>query len=268
LHSGPLAATIALTLNTRVAPFDKLAARQAVNDAIDRSLVTRLNGGPLAVQATCQILPPTMPGYQPYCPYTIQPGAGSAWTAPDLVGAKQLVKASGTLGDKVTVLYSADLGPPSPSLPTARYIVSLLNQLGYRASLRQAGSDTYFGLLGDSRNRVQAGFFQWYSDYPAPSDFIDPLLSCGSFLSGNPGNVNTAEFCDPRIDAAAAAIAGEPAAPVLAASRWAAVDHALTDQAPWVSLYYPRNLTVLSARTGNYQFHPYWNLLIDQLWVH
>jgi len=39
------------------------------------------------------------------------------------------------------------------------------------------------------------------------------------------------------------------------------------DQAPWVSLYNPRDLTVLSARTGNYQFHPYWNLLIDQLWV-
>jgi peptide/nickel transport system substrate-binding protein len=231
--------------------------------------VTRLNGGPLAVQATCQILPPTMPGYQPYCPYTIQPGAGSAWTAPDLVRAKQLVRASGTLGDKVTVLYSADMGPPFPSLPTARYIVSLLNQLGYRASLRQAGGDTYFGLLGDSRDRVEAGFFQWYQDYPAPSDFIDPLLSCGSFLPGNPGNVNTAEFCDPRIDAAATeAIADEPAAPVLAASRWAAVDHALTDQAPWVSLYYPRDLTVLSARTGNYQFHPYWNLLIDQLWVH
>jgi hypothetical protein len=29
----------------------------------------------------------------------------------------------------------------------------------------------------------------------------------------------------------------------------------------------PRPSTVLSARTGNYQFHPYWNLLIDQLWV-
>jgi hypothetical protein len=28
-----------------------------------------------------------------------------------------------------------------------------------------------------------------------------------------------------------------------------------------------RDLTILSARVGNYQFHPYWNLLIDQLWV-
>jgi YVTN family beta-propeller protein len=77
LHSGPLAATIALTLNTRMAPFDKLGARQAVNYAIDRNLVVALNGGPLAAQATCQILPPTMPGYQPYCPYTIQPDTPS-----------------------------------------------------------------------------------------------------------------------------------------------------------------------------------------------
>jgi YVTN family beta-propeller protein len=268
LHSGPLAATIALTLNTRVAPFDKLAARQAVDYAVDRSLVTALNGGPLAVQATCQVLPPTMPGYQPYCPYTIQPSAGGGWTAPDLVLAKQLVRASGTLGDKVTLLYSPAWGPPFPSPATAHYVVSLLDQIGYRASLREASLDAYYNLLGDSRAQVQAGFFVWYADYPAPSDFVDPLLSCQSFLRGTPTNVNTAEFCDPGIDAsAAAAIATEPTSPVLAASRWAAVDHRLTDEAPWVSLYYPRDLTVLAARVGNYEYHPYWNLLIDQLWV-
>jgi len=47
---------------------------------------------------------------------------------------------------------------------------------------------------------------------------------------------------------------------------WAA-DHELTSQAPWVPLYNPRSLTVLSTRVGNYQYHPYWYLLIDQLWV-
>jgi len=34
-----------------------------------------------------------------------------------------------------------------------------------------------------------------------------------------------------------------------------------------VPLYNPLDLTVLSARVGNYRFHPYWNVLIDQLWV-
>jgi DNA-binding SARP family transcriptional activator/ABC-type transport system substrate-binding protein len=267
LHSGPLAATIALTLNTRTAPFDKLAARMAVNDAIDRNTVIALNGGPLAVQATCQILPPAMPGYRPYCPYTIMPDQGGAWTAPNLALAERLVRASGTRGDRVTVLYGSE-GTPFPSLATGHYIVSVLEQIGYRAALRTVGPETYFGVLGNSRNGVQAGFFSWYQDYPAPSDFIDPLFTCGSFVPGNPNNLNDAEFCDPLIDAQAQqALALEPANPSAAAGRWAALDRELVDQAPWVPLYNPRDLNVLSARVGNYQFNPYFDLLIDQLWV-
>ena len=265
VHSGPLTATIALTLNTRVAPFDKLAARQAVNDAIDRNRVIALNGGSLTAQATCQVLPPTMSGYHPYCPYTIQPGPGGAWTAPDFARAEQLVRASGTLGDRVTVLYGHQDGFPTPA--TARYVVSVLNQLGYRASLRVVGS-AYYSVLGDSRDRVQAGFFSWSQDYPAPSDFIEQLLSCGSFFPGNPVNINTAEFCDPRIDAQAGqALTLEPGDPAAAARGWAVIDRELADEAPWVSLYNPLDLTVLSTHVGNYQFHPYWDLLIDQLWV-
>jgi len=49
---------------------------------------------------------------------------------------------------------------------------------------------------------------------------------------------------------------------------WANIDREITAQAPWVPLYNPRALVVLSARVGNYQFHPLFGLLIDQLWVH
>ena len=51
------------------------------------------------------------------------------------------------------------------------------------------------------------------------------------------------------------------------AVRWAAIDRDIVDQAPWVPLYNPRVLTVLATSVGNYQFHPYWDLLLDQLWV-
>jgi len=266
LHSGPLAATMALTLNTRIAPFNKIAARRALNYAINRTTVIALNGGPLTAQPTCQILPPTMPGYQPYCPYTLQPGPGGAWTAPDLARAEQLVRASGTRGDKVTVL-AGNIGALAPGAATGRYVVSVLDELGYRASLRNVGANRYFGMLGDSRDRVQAGFFPWFQDYPVPSDFVD-LLSCGSFVPASPVNINTAEFCDPRIDTQArTAYTLQSSAPAAAVGRWTAIDRELVDQAPWVPLYNPRDLTVLSARVGNYQFHPYWSLLIDQLWV-
>jgi peptide/nickel transport system substrate-binding protein len=137
--------------------LQELAARQAVNDAINRNTVLALNGGPLAVHATCQILPPTMPGYRPYCPYTILPGPGGDWTAPDLATARRLVQDSGTGGDRVTVLYSNE-GTDFASPATARYLVSVLDELGYRASLRMTRPIPYWSVLADSRDQVQAGF--------------------------------------------------------------------------------------------------------------
>jgi YVTN family beta-propeller protein len=271
LHSGPLGATVGLVLNTRVWPFNVLAARQALNYAIDRAALIRLIGGPLMAQPTCQILPPALPGYRPYCPYTISPSPTGGWTAPDLARAEQLVRASGTRGAKVTVV-SGKFGTPIPVRATGRYLVSVLNRLGYRASLQVVpgrNGIAYNRRLFDSRQHTQIGWFSWYQDYPAPSDFIRTLLTCQSFLPGNPGNINAAEFCNHRIDAQVTqALALQPHNPSAAWALWARIDHEIVGQAPWVPVYNPRSLAVLSARVGNYQFDPYLPVLIDQLWVH
>ena len=269
LHSGPLGATIGLVLNTRVRPFNVLAARQALNAAIDRNKLIQLIGGSLTAQPTCQVLPPALPGYRPYCPYTLNPGPGGVWTAPDLARAERLVRASGTRGARVTVVTGA-FGTKIPDRTTGHYLVSVLDQLGYRASLRVVTNpDAYARRLYDSRQRTQAGWFSWYQDYPAPSDFISPLLTCQSFIPGNPLNLNAAEFCNRRIDAQVnQALTLQPRNPNAAAARWARIDRQIADQAPWVPIYNPRSLVMLSARVGNYQFDPYWSLLIDQLWVH
>jgi peptide/nickel transport system substrate-binding protein len=269
LHSGPLGATIGLVLNTRVWPFDVLAARQALNYAIDRARLIQMIGGPLMAQPTCQILPPATPGYQPYCPYTINPSPGGGWTAPDLAKAEQLAQGSGTLGAKVTVVAGA-FGTQIPAQATGRYLVSVLDQLGYRASLQLiTDPNAYVQRLYDSRQRTQIGWFSWYQDYPAPSDFIRPLLTCRSFLPGSPGgNLNAAEFCDQRIDAQVTqALALQHRAPNTARGLWANIDQEIVDQAPWVPIYNPRSLVMLSERVGNYQFDPYFSVLIDQLWV-
>jgi peptide/nickel transport system substrate-binding protein len=267
LHTGPLGATFALFLNSRVWPFNVLAARRAVNYAVDRSRIVQLAGGTLAAQSTCQILPPAMSGYQPYCPYTIDASPAGAWTAPDLARAQQLVRASGTQGAKVTLLAGGfNAGPPDPA--TGRYLVSVLRELGYRASLRVLSPNAYYQRAGDSGDRTQIGEFSWYQDYPAPADFIDPLFACRSFLPDDPANINDSEFCDPRIDAQVSyAHAVEARDGYSAGLPWARIDRELVGQAPWVPLCNPRALVVLSARVGNFQFHPFWTLLVDQLWV-
>jgi YVTN family beta-propeller protein len=269
LHSGPQGATIGLVLNTRVWPFNVLAARQALNYAIDRNRLIQLIGGPLTAQPTCQILPPGLPGYQPYCPYTLNPGLGGVWTAPNLAQAEHLVSASGTRGAQVTVITGA-FGTNIPDQATGQYLVSVLDQLGYRASL-QVITDwrAYDQRLYDSRQRTQVGWFSWYQDYPAPSDFISPLLTCHSFIPDNPGNLNAAEFCNRRIDAQVTqALAFQAHNPSTADALWAHIDHQIVNQTPWLPIYNPRSLVVLSTRVGNYQFDPYWSVLIDQLWVY
>jgi peptide/nickel transport system substrate-binding protein len=268
-HSEPLGATFAMAMNTRVPPFNNVLVRRALNYAVDRGRIVNLAGGALAGQPACQILPPNIPGYQPYCPYTLNPSPSGSWTAPNLAEAEQLVRASRTRGMKVTVAVP----PADATNPTTRigpYLVALLDRLGYRASLRIAASQAaFFQTLGDSRSHVQIGWFPWEQDYPAPSDFIARLLTCRAFLPQSKSNFNDAEFCNPAIDhAVRRAQALEPAAPGAATEAWAAIDRRITDQAPWLPLYNPRLDVATSSRVGNYQYHPFFGLLLDQLWVH
>jgi peptide/nickel transport system substrate-binding protein len=269
VHIDPAGATFALVVNTRVAPFDRLAVRKALNYAIDRNRIARLSGSSLTAQPTCQVLAPTLPGYRPYCPYTLDPSRSGSWTAPDFAKAERLVAGSGTRGNKVTLLLT---GPPpgAPTLQVGRYVVSVLDRLGYQASLKVITNAPAVGLgdLSDSSKRPQIGWFTWFQDRPTPSNFIEPLLTCRSFVPRSKDNLNLAEFCNRRLDVqiahASALQARDPAA---AGELWSRIDHELVDRAPWVPLYNPRTVTVLGRRVGNYKYHPFWNVLLDQLWV-
>ena len=63
------------------------------------------------------------------------------------------------------------------------------------------------------------------------------------------------------------ALALQTRAPNTAGALWTRIDQVIVDQAPWVPLYHPHSLLMLSARVGNYQFDPHLAVVIDQLWV-
>ena len=263
VHSNPQPLTAGLFLNTRLAPFDELSVRRAVNIAADRRIAPAIIGGPSEAQATCQILPPNFPGYKAYCPYTTHPFTTKKWPAPNLDEARALVAASGTKGMKITVWSRAahpGFGP---------YAVRLLHSLGYRASLKTSGDD-YFSLVGDSRNHAQIGFAAVQPDYTAPSGFFEPVFTCSSFLPANLLNQNLAEFCEPRIDREIRQAQREQSTnPAAARLLWQRIDRDIVDQAPWVPLLTPTSFDFVSKRVGNYQYSPSpFGTLIDQLWVH
>jgi YVTN family beta-propeller protein len=265
VHTDPTPLNFWMVLNNRVAPFNDPRVRRALNFAVDRGRVIELGGGPPFVAPSCQILPSGFPGYQPYCPYTLAPNPGGTWTGPDLPTANALIGESGTRGMRVEVVIYA--GPVPVKI--ARYFVHLLERLGYRSSLRLIPDYVdYLTYMSDSRHRAQIGLSGWQADFLAPSDFFRPLFSCASFLPASPENGNWTEFCDRGIDAEMSrAAAAQTTDAARANELWADVDRALVDQAVVVPFANPRNRAFVSDRVGNFQSHPLWDTLLDQLWV-
>jgi len=263
LHSTPTAGMNYAFLNTRTPPFDNVDVRRALNYAVDRSTFVALYGGGRYAQAMCQFLPANFPGHRPYCPYTAGAGGGRPWSAPDLVRARRLIARSHTRGMRITVLT----GPLSPFKPWAREIKTLLDKLGYRATLRVFPTpDAYFLYIADSRHRAQIGPSGWFPDYPAASSTLQ-LLRCDAFAAANPTQQNYSEFCDRRADQLANHASQLPAGDVRADTLWAAVDKRVTDQAATLPLIAPNSITFVSKRVGNYQYSQQSGVLYDQLWV-
>src|SRR5204863_6875167 len=102
----------------------------------------------------CQLLPPFITGYRRYCPYTLDPNVGRAWSAPDLATARRLIAASRTRGTRITIWSQP--GYLTDFTTAGRYLVSLLDRLGYRAHAKAfAANNPSFGRCGDSRTSCQ-----------------------------------------------------------------------------------------------------------------
>jgi len=262
VHVNTLTAFWYAPMNTRLAPFNNVKARQAVSYAIDRNALVKIFGGPKLAAPSCQVLPPGFPGHVDYCPYTKNPGA--TWSAPDVAKAKQLVQQSGTKGAKVTVLSSDD----EVNKAVAVYIQSVLNQIGYKASVKPISNNIFFTYVQNTKNKVQINIQQWYQDYPAASDFLYILFGCESFHPGSDSSINIAGFCDKKINAQMhAALTLEQTNETAANAAWAKVDKQVTDAAPMATLFTPKHVDFTSTRVGNFTFSKQFYWLVDQSWV-
>ena len=169
-------------MNQRTPPFDKLQARQAVNFAIDRQALVNLRGG-LGVP-TYNFLPPSYPQYKkitpdPY-PY-------------NLSKAKQLVKASGTQGMKVTVYTISDVAVDKA---TGEYLQGQLKKIGWNAQIRELAGANYFTIIGNQSTKAQIGFADWFEDYPYPTDWFNTLENGNNITQVHNNNYSNVNFND------------------------------------------------------------------------
>jgi peptide/nickel transport system substrate-binding protein len=201
-------------MNTRVAPFNNLKVRQAVNYAIDRQALVRIYGG--LATPTENVLPPTYPQYKKHTLYPYS-----------LAKAKALVTASGDKGMSVTVWnHQRGLDPKAGD-----YLTSVLNSIGFKAKEKIINAAVYWTTVGNQATKAQIGFADWFQDYPHPLDWFDVLLN-GERITATHNN-NYADFDDKAINAKIDALKKQPTLTESVNAQWATVDKAVMEQAPW-----------------------------------
>ena len=234
-------------MNTREKPFDDERVRQAVNFAIDKRAMQRIFGGLLA--PSCNFLPPGMKGYQKIepCPY------GDPTQEPDLEKARQLIQEAGAEGAEVTVWGNDE----DPSKPVTEYVADVMNQIGLNAKPRIVEASVYFQTIGNQKTKAQAGFANWFQDFPHPANFMF-LINGASIQETN--NQNFGNVDDPEInkliDESDANADLDAVAPDYAKADRLAVEHG------YIAPYGNRQLTKLVSDKvdfASYVAHPVYN---------
>jgi YVTN family beta-propeller protein len=257
LHVNPTFAVEFVTLNTHRPPFDDVRVRQALNYAVDRARIARMYGGRPLATPLCQPLTPGFPAFRRYCPYTLSPRPNGAWSAPDLAKARQLVAASGTRGEHVTVWGSPDEGFIPRGVPA--YIASVLRSLGYRTTLHLV---PIASMTPEIWRRIQISTDgDWLPDYPTPSSYLPGFFSCQ-------GALGNGVVCDPRLDRQMQQASDmQTRDPRRATALWTRIDNELTDRAYWVPTVNLGAAELVSKRLRNFQFNPFGDFIADQAWL-
>ena len=203
-------------MNNRVAPFNNVKVRQAVNYAINREALVRIYGG--LATPTENVLPPTYPQYKKLNLYPY-----------NVAKAKQLIKAAGATGAKVTVWTSDNESRRAPE--AGQYLQGVLKAIGLNATLKEIHAAVYWTTVGNQATKSQIGFADWFQDYPHPLDWFDVLLN-GDRITQTHNN-NYSNFDDPAVNSKIAELKKQPTLTASVNSQWASVDKMAMQQAAW-----------------------------------
>ena len=149
------------------------------------------------------------------------------------------------------------------------YLQSVLNQIGYKASVKPISGNIFFTYVQNTKNKVQISTQQWYQDYPAAVGLpLHPVrlrvLPSRKRLEHQHRRLLQQE--DQRADAqgarSSASRTRRPRTPL-----WAKIDRMVTDQAPMATLFNPKHIDFVSKRVGNFTFSKQFYWLVGQSWV-
>jgi peptide/nickel transport system substrate-binding protein len=184
-------------INTKVAPLNNVACREAVEYAVNKTEVQTAWGGPIAGGSIAStLMPPTIAGYKSFDLY-------KALSEPngDTTDAKAQLKACGQPnGFSTSLAYRSDR-PKEAAAATA--IQASLGQVGIKVTLKGFPSGTYYTDFAGSPAYVHShdigiAMGGWSADWPNGNGFLDELVNGNTIVAT--GNTNISEINDPVIN--------------------------------------------------------------------
>ncbi len=217
-------------------PLSDVKVRQAMNHAVDRANLVKVQngrGGP----ANC-ILPPAMPGYDASCdPYPY-----------DVAKATALMAEAGQSAGFSTKLYT---DPSELSKTMAEAVQADLAKIGITVEIVLQEFDVLIGTI-TVPHQAPLVLIGWFQDFPDPSDFFDPILSCATAVEGG---FNTAWYCNEAVDALSAAALAEQD-DVTRIGLYQDIQDRIMADAPWIPTVLSETVEVVSDRVSGTYLHP------------
>jgi peptide/nickel transport system substrate-binding protein len=237
------------TLNLRKPPLNNVLVRQAINYGTDRSALVKIFGG----QGTPSenIVPPGL-GAE-YVKHNFYPY--------DLAKAKALVAQSHTAGMAVQVWASATVPQPE----AAQYMASVLDSLGYKATVKTLSESIYYETVAAQATDPQISYNDWNQDFPEAQDFID--LQFNGEKIAKVGNNNEANLNVPALNRQMDAARALPIGAQRAAA-WAKLDAQIIGQYAPVVMFMNRQFPkFVSTRVHGLVFNGIFYELFPSMWI-
>jgi ABC-type transport system substrate-binding protein len=232
---NPLVGTGYLVMNNERPVFKNVAARKAVNWAIDRPALLRTRGK-FGGQRTDQILPPALPGFKNADLYPLKGSNPSK--AKSIYGG----------GGDVTLMHTTS----AAAVNYAQIAKFNLEQAGFKVTLKPQPFAVAIKTMGTRGNDVDIYTAGWIADYFDPFDFINVLLDGNNIQAANNNNYsyyNSAKYNKAML--AASKLTGE--------ARYKAYGKLDVDimknDAPWAPVFNYTSRDFISANTENYIYH-------------
>jgi peptide/nickel transport system substrate-binding protein len=246
-----------LQINTKVAPFDNINCREAVEWAIDKQQIQDVSGGQVGGgQIATTILPPNNSGYKEANLYATGGEEGDEAKAAALVNTCKSQEPDFDGSFSLATYLPSD----NPKFTADAAVVQQnLDQIGFNVSIDTWGySSTFFkDYAGDesyaTSHRVGLTLWSWTADFPTGYGYMDELLTSAGIESSGGDSYDLSYWDDPKFDNLLNEALAAPNA-AQTDSYYAQADAYAMSQAVLVPLLYDTSLFYRPPTTTNVMF--------------